>query len=54
MWPPESATTSVASRFLVARAVRRESALLDGAGRFCSVANVVAKFSPSLLPNGTA
>lgn len=52
VWPPERATRSVASRFLVAREVRRALVLNDDGGRLSSVAFLVAKFNPSLLPNG--
>lgn len=54
VWPPERATTSVASRFLVASLVRRTLVLLVGAGRLSNVVSLVAKFSPSRLPNGTS
>lgn len=54
VWPPERATRSVASRFLVARKVRRTLALEVGAGRLSIVAFLVAKVSPSRLPNGTS
>jgi hypothetical protein len=32
---------------------RMTLALLDGAGRFADVTSLVAKISPSFLPNGT-
>ena len=54
VWPPESATTSVGSRFFVASESRISPALLEGGGRFASVSFLVAKFSLSLLPNGTS
>lgn len=54
VWPPERATTSVGSRFLVARLARMALALAVGGGKFCNVAFVVAKVNPSLLPNGTS
>lgn len=52
VWPPESATTSVGSRFLVARELRMVEALLEGGGRLSNVTCLVAKVSPSLLPKG--
>lgn len=54
VWPPDRATTSVASKFFVARDVRMVLALLVGAGRLARVVLRVAKFSPSRLPNGTS
>lgn len=54
VWPPERATTSVASRFLAARDLRIVSALFVEAGRLSRVTCVVAKVSPSFLPNGTS
>lgn len=54
VWPPERATTSVGSKFLVARLERMAAALAKGAGKFCNVAFLVAKLSPSRLPNGTS
>lgn len=54
VWSPESATTSVGLRFLVARAERMVVALLVGAGRLARVAFCVANVSPSFLPNGTS
>lgn len=50
--PPESATTSVAVKFLVARESRSWVVSLVGGGRFAKVSFMVAKLSPSLLPNG--
>lgn len=54
VWPPDKATTSVASKPFLASSRRRVVVLLVGAGRFCSVAFLVAKFSPSRLPRGTS
>ena len=52
VWPPERATTSVGSKFLVARLARMVLALEKGAGKFSNVALIVAKVRPSLLPSG--
>lgn len=54
VWPPESATTSVAVKFLVAKDVRRAEVLLDGGGRLARVAAVVAKLRESRRPTGTS
>ena len=53
VWPPDRATTSVASRFLVDRLRRISAALENGGGRFSRVSCSVANSVPSLLPNGT-
>lgn len=53
MWPPESATASVASRFLAARRDRTVVVLANGGTRLFMVASLVAKLTPSLLPSGT-
>lgn len=53
VWPPESATASVAVRFLVAREVRMALVLAVGGGRLASVAFLVAKLRLSRRPNGT-
>lgn len=53
VWAPERATTSVGSKSLAARRARRVVVLAVGATRLSKVAYSVAKFCPSLLPNGT-
>ena len=52
VWPPERDTTSVGSRFLVARELRMVVVLLEGGGRLSNVACLEANVNPSLLPKG--
>lgn len=54
VWPPESATTSVAVRPLGESEFNSTVVLLDGGGRLASTAAVVAKLRPSRLPKGTS
>lgn len=49
---PESATTSVALKFLAANVSRSLPVLDDGGGRF--LVPFMLKVRPSFLPNGTA
>lgn len=53
VWPPDRATVSVGSRFLVAKEVSMVLALDVGAGRLANVAALVAKVRPSRRPSGT-
>lgn len=53
VWPPESATASVVSRFLFAKRFKRKVVSAFGPTRLSSVACSVANVSPSRRPNGT-
>lgn len=49
---PDSATTSVASKFLAAKVVRSSPVLKNGGGRF--LVPFMLKVTPSFLPSGTS
>lgn len=52
VWPPESATTSVGVNPFWPREFNKVVVFAEGGGRLASVAFLVAKVSPSRLPNG--